>query len=83
MTVCWKVWDNDASVDMKIGFDPVIADYEVGLDTMAECSFCHKKAIVSKVLKCIPPSYIELCALLCAILIAAACCHNMALNPRL
>ena len=83
MTVCWKVWDNAASVDMKIGFDPVIADYEVGLDTMAECSFCHKNAIVTKVLKCVSPLHIRLCAPLCAILIAFACCQNMELEPRL
>lgn len=53
------MWDNAASVDMKIGFDPVIADYEVGLRTIAECSFCHKIAIVSKGLKCFPPSPME------------------------
>lgn len=50
------MWDDAASVDMKIGFDPVIADYEVGLDTIAECSFCHKIAIVTKDLQYIPPS---------------------------
>lgn len=33
------MWDDAASVDMKIGFDPVIADYEVGLHTITECSF--------------------------------------------
>lgn len=53
------MWDNAASVDMKIGFDPVIADYEVGLHTIAECSFCHKIAIVTKGLKCFPPSPME------------------------
>lgn len=53
------MWDNAASVDMKIGFDPVIADYEVGLDTIAECSFCHKTAIVTTGLKRIPPSPME------------------------
>lgn len=49
------VWDNAASVDMKIGFVPVIADYEVGSDKIAEWSFCHKMAIVTKG-KFIPPS---------------------------
>lgn len=45
--------DNAACVDMKIGFDPATADYEVGSGTIAEALFCHETAI-ERGLKCVP-----------------------------
>lgn len=34
----------DDTLDMKIGFDPLIAYCRVQLDAMTKCSFSHKKA---------------------------------------
>lgn len=56
------MWDDAASVDMKIGFDPVIADYEVGLHTITECRFFFffgENISYYKGLKCFPPSPME------------------------
>lgn len=58
MTCCesGKVWNGAASVDMKIGFDPVIADYELGLHTIAACTLIH---IDTKGSKSLPWSPLE------------------------
>lgn len=72
------MWDNAASVDMKIGFEPVIADYEVGLDTIAEWSF-----ILSQNSDCLCRAEMHSSInLLCAILMSGLCCQNMALEPK-